>query len=155
MLQEPSTLGNLVPAPCPTQLPPIARADAAGAWLHEQALNPFLEEVRSERQSEIERIASHVELSLTELLQKADEEIGKAAADVEAKLPGAEGRLSQAETRHSDLMARRDHRRRELEQQRSLSLQAVERTTSVLVLPHPDRERPRSAIYGPILKSKP
>ena len=33
--------------------------------------------------SEVERIASHVELSLTELLQKADEEIGRAAADVE------------------------------------------------------------------------
>jgi hypothetical protein len=142
VLQEPSTLGNLVPAPLPAELPPIARADDAASWLHEQALNPFLEEVRAERQAEIERIASHVELSLTELLQKADEEIGKAAADVEAKLPGAEGRLAQAETRHGDLMTRRDHRRRELEQQRSLSLQAVERTTSVLVLPHPDRDSP-------------
>jgi superfamily II DNA or RNA helicase len=142
VLQEPSTLGNLTPAPRPAELPPVARADEATSWLHEHALGPFLSEVRSERQTEIERIASHVELSLTELLQKADEEIGKAAADVEAKLPGAEGRLAQAEGRHADLMARRDRRRRELEQQRSLSLQAVERTTSVLVLPHPDREAP-------------
>jgi hypothetical protein len=61
---------------------------------------------------------------------------------VEAKLPGAEGRLAQAESRHGDLMSRRDRRRRELEQQRSLSLQGVERLTSVLVLPHPDRESP-------------
>jgi superfamily II DNA or RNA helicase len=142
VLQEPSALGDLVPAPRPAELPPIALADDATSWLHENSLNAFLAEVRSERLGEIERIATHVELSLTELLQKADEEIGKAAADMEAKLPGAEGRLSQAETRHGDLIARREHRRRELEQQRSLSLQAVQRTTSVLVLPHPDREAP-------------
>jgi hypothetical protein len=142
LLREPSALGDLVPAPRPVELPEIALADDASSWLHENSLNAFLAEVRSERLGEIERIATHVELSLTELLQKADEEIGKAAGEVEAKLPGAEGRLSQAETRHGDLIARREHRRRELEQQRSLSLQAVERTTSVLVLPHPDRESP-------------
>src|SRR5262249_58465101 len=55
---------------------------------------------------------------------------------------GAEGRLAQAEARHSELLARRDKRRQELERQRSLSLQAVERLTSVLVLPHPERETP-------------
>jgi Domain of unknown function (DUF3883) len=83
-----------------------------------------------------------VELSLTELLQRADEEIGRAFADVEQKLPGAEGRLAQAETRHAELLARRDRRRIDLERQRALTLQAVERLTSVLVLPHPEREAP-------------
>ena len=81
-------------------------------------------------------------MSLTELLQKADEEIGKIAAEVEQKLPGAEGRLAQAEVRHSELLARREKRRVELERQRGLSLQAVERITSVLILPHPERETP-------------
>jgi hypothetical protein len=111
-------------------------------WLHEHALQPFLEEVRGERLVEVERIARHVELSLTELLQKADEEIGRAAADIDGKVVGAEGRLVQAENRHSELLARRSRRQQELERQRSLSLQAVERLTSVLVLPHPDRELP-------------
>jgi superfamily II DNA or RNA helicase len=142
LLQEPSTLGDLVPAPRPADLPQIALSDDAVSWLYEHALNAFLDEVRSERKTEIERIATHVELSLTELLQKADEEIGKAAADLEEKLPGAEGRLAQAETRHSEVLVRRDRRRRELDQQRSLSLQAVERMTSVVVLPHPEREAP-------------
>jgi hypothetical protein len=36
-----------------------------------------------------------------------------------------------------------DRRRQELQQQRSLTLQAVERLTPVLVLPHPDREAPK------------
>jgi len=63
------------------------------SWLHEHALAPFLEDTRKDRLTEVERVSTHVELSLTELLQRADEEIGRAASDVEQKLPGAEGRL--------------------------------------------------------------
>ena len=44
-----------------------------------------------------------------------------------------------AEDRHAQLLARRERRRQELQQQQALSLQGVERVTSVLVLPHPDR----------------
>ena len=70
--------------------------------IHEHALAPFLEETGKDRLAEVERVSAHVELSLTELLQRADEEIGRAAADVEQKAAGAEGRLAQAETRHAD-----------------------------------------------------
>ncbi len=140
--QEPSLLGNLTPARAPQTLPPIATWPEATAWLTEHALTPFLEEVRTERLPEIDRIAAHVDLSLTELLQKADEEIGRAAWEVEQRVTGAEGRLAQAEGRHADLLARRERRRQELERQRSLTLQAVERLASVLILPHPDREAP-------------
>jgi superfamily II DNA or RNA helicase len=142
LMQEPSVLASLIPAPSATDLPPIASSPEATTWLNEHALRPFLEEVRRERQTEVDRIAAHVELSLTELLQKVDEEIGKAAAEVEQKVVGAEGRLAQAEARHADLLARRDKRRQELERQRALSLQAVERMASVLILPHPEREAP-------------
>jgi hypothetical protein len=76
------------------------------------------------------------------LLQRADEEIGRAASDVELKVPVAEGRLAQAEARHAELLARRDRRRIDLDRQRALTLQAVERIASVLVLPHPEREAP-------------
>ena len=114
-------------------------------WLHEHALAPFLEETRNDRLSEVERISAHVELSLTELLQRADEEIGRAAAEVDQKVTGAEGRLAQAETRHAELLARRERRRTDLERQRALTLQSVERITSVLVLPHPGARGPRSA----------
>src|SRR5690606_12754113 len=106
------------------------------------ALLPFLEEVRQERQTEIGRVAEYVELSLTELLQKADNEIGRAATEVETGTQGAEGRLAQAENRHAELMARRERRRQELERQRSLTLQSVELLTSALILPHPEREAP-------------
>jgi superfamily II DNA or RNA helicase len=153
-VREPGMLGNFSQAPEPDTLPAVAMAPEPSAWLHEHALKPFIEETRSERLAEVERIAEHVELSLTELLQRADEEIGKAAADAEQKKPGAEGRLAQAENRHGDLLARRERRRQELQRQRSLSLQAVERITSVLVLPHPEREAPDVRRMRPNLETE-
>ena len=76
---------------------------------------PFLNETREERLAEVQRIIDHVELSLTELLQRADEEIGKANEDKDRGIPGADGRLAQAENRHAELMARRERRRQDLE----------------------------------------
>ena len=64
------------------------------------------------------------------------------ADDSEGNVEGAAGNLKQAEERHSALLARRERRRMDLDRQRSLSLQAVERFTSVLVMPHPERDRP-------------
>lgn len=141
-LVDPGFLGDLTVAPLPPQLPAIALQREPTGWLHQNALQTFLEDVKSERLQEVDRIVAHIELSLTELLEKADEEVGKAVSDVEQNGQGAEGRLVMAEARHSELLGRRDKRRQELERQRSLSLQAVERLTSVLVLPHPDREAP-------------
>jgi hypothetical protein len=141
-LQEPNILGNFLPANIPKNLPSVTDLPEAIEWLNENALMPFLNEVRNERLSELDRIAAHVELSLTELLQKADEEIGKLALEVERKVAGAEGRLAQAESRHAELLSRREKRRLELDRQRALTLQAVERMTSVLILPHPEKKSP-------------
>ena len=141
-LQEPGLLGNFAPAGPPAELPPVALMPEVTSWLHAHALDPFLEETRQDRLTEVERVSTHVELSLTELLQRADEDIGRAASDVDQSLTGAEGRLAMAESRHAELLARRARRRMDLERQRALTLQAVERLASVLVLPHPEREAP-------------
>jgi superfamily II DNA or RNA helicase len=141
-LQEQGVLGNFTPAPPKQDIPQVAELPEATSWLHEHALAPFLEETGAERLTEVERIAQHVELSLTELLQRADEEIGRAQEAVDRGEQGAEGRLTQAEARHAELLVRRDRRRADLERQRALTLQAVERIASVLVLPHPEREAP-------------
>ena len=141
-LREPGLIGDFAPTDPPAELPAVASLPEPTAWLHEQALAPFLEETRADRHAEVDRVAMHVELSLTELLQRADEEIGRAAAEVERQVVGAEGRLAQAESRHAELLARRERRRADLERQRSLTLQAVERLASVLVLPHPARDAP-------------
>jgi len=153
-LREPNMLGNFSPADPPDYKPAIANEPEPSAWLHKNALQFFLEETRQERIAEVQRIVDHVELSLTELLQRADEEIGKANEDKEKGIGGADGRLAQAENRHAELLARRERRRQELERQRSLSLQAVERISSVLVLPHPEREAPDVRKMRPNLETE-
>ncbi len=139
-LREPDVLGNLTPTSVSDGLPAAASLPEPTAWLNRHALAPFIGEVREERLAEVERIAEHVELSLTEVLQRIDQEIGRAAEEVEKQVIGAEGRLAQAESRHDEAMARRERRRRELTRQRALTLQGVERLASVLILPHPERE---------------
>ncbi|MDW8310295.1 MAG: helicase-related protein [Verrucomicrobiales bacterium] len=141
-LREPGILGDFAPATPPQPLPAVAELPEATAWFNAQVLTGFLNDVRAERIAELDRIAEHVELSLTELLQKADEEIGKAKEAIDRGEQGAEGRFAQAEERHSQLLQRREKRRQELQRQRALTLQAVERITSVLILPHPEREAP-------------
>jgi hypothetical protein len=142
-LREPAQLlGNFTPAHAPNDLPPIVESALPSEWLHQKVLLPFLEEVRQEHGQEIERIAEYIEISLTELIGKVDSEIGRAAAEVELGVQGAEGRLAQAENRHAELMRRRERRRGELDQQRSMTLQSVERLASALILPHPEREAP-------------
>ena len=139
---DPHYLRNLIPAETPDPLPTVASGPETTAWLMESALTPFLEKIRTERAEEIDRIAEHVELSLTEVLHRLDQEIGRANDDVNSGKPGAEGRLAQAETRHADTLARRDKRRDELRRERAVTLQGVERLASALILPHPECETP-------------
>ncbi|MBN1547663.1 MAG: DEAD/DEAH box helicase family protein, partial [Syntrophaceae bacterium] len=153
-LREPGMIGNFTPTHPPETLPPVASAPEPLSWLHENAFLPFLQGVRDERLAEMDRITEHVELSLTELIQRADDEIGRANEEIQRGIAGAEGRLAQAENRHADLMARREQRRKDLERQRSLTLQTIERIASVLVLPHPEREAPEIRHMKPNLETE-
>ncbi|MGI6387868.1 MAG: DEAD/DEAH box helicase [Desulfomonilia bacterium] len=123
-LREPNMLGNFSPAEPPepyTRYRCRARGNLSGC-IGARSSRSSRKHGESAWQ-EVQRIAEHVELSLTELLQRADEEIGKAHEDKERGIAGADGRLAQAENRHAELRARRERRRQELERQRSLSLQ--------------------------------
>jgi hypothetical protein len=148
-LREPSILGDLTLGAVPEEMPAVASLPEATDTLNRLALRPFLDEVREERVAEVERIAAHVDTSLTELLARADQEIGRAHEDQEQGIAGAEGRLAQAENRHAELLARRERRREELARQRALTLQGVERLASALVLPHPERAAPEVARLRP------
>lgn len=85
------------------------------------------------------RGSEHVELSLTEILQRLDKEIGRATDEVAGGTPGAEGHLALAGRRHAEVLTRRERLHEELERQRAVTLQGVERLVSTLVLPqHPE-----------------
>jgi superfamily II DNA or RNA helicase len=148
-LSGPTILGNLQPAPTPKDPPELATAADPSTWLQENSLLPFLDEVRKERIAEVERIAAHIEMSLTELIAKEDAAIGRWESEAERGVEGAAGNLKQAEDRHAVLLHRRETRRQEMERQRSLTLQAVDRLTSIIILPHPDRDRPEIANLRP------
>ena len=141
-LTEPQVLGNLTPAGMPEAMPDLASQPEEEGWLHQNALSEFIEEVRKERVEELQRIAEHVEMSLTQVLLKTDQDVGRVLEEVENNVQGAEGRLVLAENRHGAALERRERRRQEITQQQALTLQRVERLTSVLVLPHPDRDDP-------------
>jgi superfamily II DNA or RNA helicase len=141
-LNEIGIFGDLQPTPAPPELPPVAFEPEAVTWLHGEALQPFLSEVQAERVAEIDRIAAHVELSLTELIGREDRLIGRLTEERERGVEGAAGNLAQAEDRQMALLRRRELRREDLARQRALTLQGVERLASALVLPHPEAKKP-------------
>ena len=132
--REPDVLGNLNPAPTPDNLPAVAFSPEATSWLQENCLTPFLDEARAERSAEIGRIGEHVELSLTEVLQRLDREIGRAADEVAEGVAGAEGRVARAESRHAEVLARRERRHEELERQAAVDASGCRATGQ---RPHP------------------
>lgn len=142
VVRGPGVLGDLQPAPMPSGLPTATELSEALGFLHQKVLGPFLDNARAERLAEVERIAHHVEVALTELIAREDVKIGRLAEEKEQGVEGAAGNLAQAEERHAALVARRERRRAELARQRALTLQNVERIAAFLVLPHPERDRP-------------
>jgi superfamily II DNA or RNA helicase len=148
-LREAAILGDLQPAARPDSLPGVASLAEPTALLQEQAFNPFLDEVKAERVVEVERIRDHVEISLTELIARADQDIGRAEDEKARGIEGAAGRVAIAVEKHDELCRRRQRRREELERQIALSLQSVERITSALILPHPERMRPELSNLHP------
>ena len=140
-LRDPDLLGDLTPTEPPPGLPAVAAAPEATEWLHSQALAATAE-TRKNRADQVDRISEHVEVSLTEVLGRADQELGNASQAKEEGASGAEGRFARAETRHEEILARRERRRAQFERERTLTLQGVERLATALILPHPDREAP-------------
>ena len=154
-LVEPDILGNLTPADTPESLPTVATLPEETSFLHQQALTPFLNEVRTERVAEIERISEHVEISLTEVLNKLDQEIGRASNEVTEQVVGSQGRLAFAERRHDEANARRERRRLELQRQKALTLQGVERYDKCSCSPASRRRTiPKSSGFVPMKKPK-
>ena len=70
--------GRSDPGLCPRPVASRSYLLEPNPWLHENALRPFLDEVCAERLAQVEHIGEYVDLSLTEVLQRHNEEIGRA-----------------------------------------------------------------------------
>jgi hypothetical protein len=140
-VRQPSVFLDLVPAhektPPPDAPFTVDRARVE-SFLLENSLEPFLSEVKAEREHELEVIARHVELSLNTLI---DREQRKLAELWERQQRGEElsGVIRQAEDRLDELNARLERRRQELQQERQLTLGDLTHIGSAWVIPHPER----------------
>jgi superfamily II DNA or RNA helicase len=138
-LRQPTLFLDLAPAP-PGAVPDLAAPTPAAseAFLLETALEPFLAEVRREREAELETIRRHVEIALQTLIDRQqvqiDALIGRQQRGEDVGLA-----LQEAERRLDELNERLDERRRQLDGQGQFVLADVTRLGSAWVLPHPDR----------------
>ena len=140
-LRGPDVLGDLSPTAAPEHLPAVASLPEASSWLNEQALTPFIDEVRTERLAEIDRVAEHVELSLTEVLQRIDDEIGRASDELEHEITGTRGAWLRLKGAMPRCWRAGSGGARSSAAQRAVTLQGVQRLASALILPHPERAK--------------
>jgi len=148
-IRQPTIFLDLAPAPAGSTVPE-SNIDQATieSFLLEHSLEPFLAEVKAERDKELETIARHVELSLNTLI---DREQRKLAEYWERQQKGEElsGVIKQTEDRLDDLNARLERRREELQQERQLTLGDLTHVGSAWVLPHPERTS-----YAPMVQDE-
>lgn len=139
-LRQPTVFLDLVPGDGrpPSGLAVPSRQEAE-TFLLDNALKGFLEEVRAEREREVETIARHVELSLNTLIDRLQHQVDDLMQRQQRGEEGAAGNLAQALDRLDQLNERLERRRRELESQRRLVISDLVHLGSAWVVPHPDR----------------
>jgi hypothetical protein len=146
-IRQPTYLAELAFAPAGTPVPGDSRIpDRAGVEqaLVEKALNPFLQEIATQRALEVETIARHLEISLGELIHRANLSLAELAnRRIEGEnIPGLEGNIAQAEAHLDELNNRLEGRRADLAMERHLAIGDIEHLGCAWVLPHPQRTSP-------------
>ena len=147
MVRQPTYLAELAFAPIGTSVP--IDCETSDRALVEQALvenglNPFLEEIGAQRAREVETVARHLEISLGELIHRANMSLAELAnRRIEGEnVPGLEGNIAQAESHLDELNNRLEGRCAELAMERHLAIGDIEHLGSAWVLPHPERASP-------------
>ncbi len=134
-IRQPTYLAELAFAPVGTPVPNDSlMPDRSGVEqaLVEKALNPFLEEIATQRAREVETIALHLEISLGELIHRANMSLAELAnRRIEGEnIPGLEGNIAQAEAHLDELNNRLEGRRAELAMERQIALSDNEYKTA-------------------------
>ncbi len=138
-LRQPTVFLDVIPGAGEPPAVSVGSREESERFLVEQALEGFLEEVRAEREQEVETISRHVEVSLNTLIDRLQIQVGELIEQAARGDEGAAGRLAQAEERLDELNARLERRREELAKQWQLALADLAHVGSAWVLPHPER----------------
>ena len=154
-VRQPAIFLDLIPAPGEAQQTysyDLPGHEAAEAFLIEQELQGFLEQVTAERQKEVETIARHVEISLNVLIDRQNLRLAELLARQQAgeddpllAAPLLAANIKRESDRQDELEARLAARRAELNQERYCTLADIRHYGRASILPHPEREQPEMA----------
>jgi hypothetical protein len=150
-VREPTVLHEIVPAPCGTPAPGdgpcVPHRQAVEPALYERALQPWVNQTATDRLKEVERIATHVTISLDALIDRQQIQLGELLnRQIEGQtVQGLDGLISQAEQHLDELNNRLERRRRELELERHCAVADIKHLGRAWVLPHPERHSPQLA----------
>lgn len=112
--------------------------------LIKDALQPLLDEVRHEREREINTVSKHLEISMTVLIDKAQKQFAELQSqkDRGSLEQGLDGRIKMAEDRLDELNHRYDDKRMKIEKERQCTIGNIQHIGSAWILPHPERKQP-------------
>ena len=155
-IKQPTILLDLATAPANTAVPTgdgLPSAEIIEQFLVETALQPMLAETAAQRVRETQTIATHLEISLTELIHRQNlrlAELDELRQQGDTSQPLA-ANLKLTEDRIDELNGRLERRRAELEQERQCMIGGIQHLGRAWVLPHPDRNTPqiRSMVSDP------
>jgi len=146
-VRQPTLFLDLMPAPGGTTAPSdngLPGDDHLEQALVEQALNPFLEEVRQGREKEIATISHHLEISLNELINRQQLQMANWLEQQQAgdDTPLLLANIKNTENRLDELNGRLERRREEIAQERQCTVAGIQKLGRAWVLPHPERQTP-------------
>ncbi len=156
MIRQPTLFLDFVPAlpnTCVPEKEDLPDNNQVEHFLIEVALKPFLNEIKKEREKEIEIISRHIEISLKSLINRQNlrlaELVEKSQQDPNSLMTAAN--IKQVEDRLDELNERLERRLKELEQERHISISDIHRIGRAWVLPHPERS---SSSFAPMVRDE-
>lgn len=149
-VRQPTIFLDLALAQLPCETPDdngLPDRDQVEHALIEQSLSPFLSEIVTQREHEIEIISRHMEISLNTIIDRDQCQLIELTQQKEqgSLESGLDGRIKMAEDRLFEKSNRLERRRDELQQERNCTITDIHHIGRSWVLPHPERTSPSIA----------
>ena len=146
-IRQPTIFLDLALAPVGTTAPDdstLPTREQVELVLVEQALQPFLGVISSQRAKEIETIATHMEISLNELIHRQKLRMADLleSQNLGETNPLLAANIKTTEDRIDELNSRLERRREELQQERRCTITDIQHYGRAWALPHPERTSP-------------
>lgn len=150
-VRQPTLFLDLIPAPKGTKPPDGVRLPDRGEVervLLEEALKGWLDVSKLERAKEMQVVRDHVEISLNELINRAQVTHGDMQERLSGSsepIPGIQGLIAQAEQHVEDLNHRLERRLKQLDMEQLCTIADIDFLGRAWALPHPERTQPAVA----------